>query len=74
MINAITSLKLAYYRRIAAKLNDLKTAPKTYWAILKLFAHVKKIPQVPPLFMKNHLVTSFVMKTNLFNDHFSSQQ
>ena len=30
LTNAITSLKLAYYRQIAAKLNDPETAPKTY--------------------------------------------
>ena len=30
LTNAITSSKLAYYRRIAAKLNDSKTYRKTY--------------------------------------------
>ena len=33
--NAITNLKLAYYRRIASKLNDPNSPPKTYWSILK---------------------------------------
>ena len=35
--NAITNLKLADYRRIASKLNDPNSAPKTYWFILKSF-------------------------------------
>ena len=33
--NAISFSKLKYHERLANKLNDPKTAPKTYWAILK---------------------------------------
>ena len=33
--NVINSSKLKYYERLALKLNDPKTAPKTYWKILK---------------------------------------
>ena len=33
--NVINSSKLKNYERLALKLNDPKTAPKTYWKILK---------------------------------------
>ena len=39
LTNAITNSKLAYYRRIAFKLNDPNSAPKTYWSILKSFVN-----------------------------------
>ena len=37
---AITSSNLKYYEGLANKLNDHKTAPKTYWKILKAFVNV----------------------------------
>ena len=33
--HAITCSKLKHYEHLANKLNDPKTAPKTYWKILK---------------------------------------
>ena len=53
LANAITSLKLAYHRQIASKLNDPNSAPETYCSILKSFVRGKKILLIPP---------------NLFND------
>ena len=47
--DAITSSKLKYYERLANKLNDLKTAPKSYSKILKTFVNGTKIPLIPPL-------------------------
>ena len=61
---------LAYYRRIASKLNDPSTAPKTYWSILKSFVNGKKIPLIPPILVNDQLVTNFLEKANLFNDFF----
>ena len=73
LTNAITNSKLAYYRRIASKLNDPNSAPKTYWSILKLFVNGKKIPLIPPILVKDQLVTNFLEKANLFNEFFTQQ-
>ena len=43
LTNAITHSKQAYYRRIASKLNDPSTAPKSYWSILKSFVNGKSL-------------------------------
>ena len=71
--DAITSSKLKFYEGLANKLNDPKTAPKTYWKILKAFANGTKIPLIPPLLVGNQLVSDFLEKANLFNDYFSKQ-
>ena len=71
--NAISSSKLKYHERLANKLNDPKTAPKTYWAILKTFVNGSKIPLIPPLLVDNKLVTDFLDKANLFNNFFAKQ-
>ena len=73
LTNAITNSKLAYYRRIASKLNDPNSAPKTYWSILKLFVNGKKIPLIPAILFNDQLVTNFSEKTNLFNEFFTQQ-
>ena len=41
--NAISFSKTKYHERLAIKLNDPKTAPKTYWSILKAFVNGSKI-------------------------------
>ena len=48
--HAITSSKLKWYEDLANKLNDPKTARKTYWKILKTFVNGTKIPLIPPLY------------------------
>ena len=73
LTNAITNSKLACYRRIASKLNDPNSAPKTYWSILKLFVNGKKIPLIPPILVKDQLVTNFLEKANLFSEFFTQQ-
>ena len=73
MTNAITNSKLAYYRRIASKLNDPNLAPKTYWSILNLFVNGKKNPLIPPILVKDQLVINFLEKANLFNEFFTQQ-
>ena len=65
LTNAIANSKLAYYRRIASKLNDLNSAPKTYWSILKSFVNGKKISLIPTIFFKHQLVTNFLEKSKL---------
>ena len=42
VLNAITSSKLKYHERLANKLNNSKTAPKSYWRILKTFVNGTK--------------------------------
>ena len=69
--NAVNSLKLKCHKRLALKLNDPKAAPKTYWKILKTFVNEIKIPLIPPLLVRNQLVTDFLIKANLFSDYFS---
>ena len=71
--NAISSSKLKYHERLANKLNDPKTYPKTYWAILKTFLNASKIPLVPPLLVENKLVTHFLDKANVFYNFFAKQ-
>ena len=48
-------------------------APKTYWSILKSFVNGKKIPLIPPILVKDQLVTNFLEKANLFNEFFTQQ-
>ena len=71
--NAVNSSKLKYHERLAFKLSDPKTTPKTYWKILKIFINGTKIPSIPPLLLGNQLVTDFSVKANLFNNYFSQQ-
>ena len=71
--NAVNSSKLKCHECLAFKLNDPKTAPKTYWKILKTFVNGTKIPLIPPLLVGNQLVTDFLTKANLFNDYFCLQ-
>ena len=71
--NDVSSFKLKYHERLADKLNDPKTAPKTYRAIFKTFANDSKIPLIPPLLVENKLVTEFLDKANLFNNFFAKQ-
>ena len=71
--NAVNSSKLKYHERLAINFNDPKTAPKTYWEILKTFVSGTKIPLIAPLLVGNQLVTDFLVKANLFNDFFSQQ-
>ena len=73
LTNAITNSKLAYYRRISSKLNDPNSAPKTYWSILKSFVNGKKIPLIPPILVKDQLVTNFLEKANLFKEFFTQK-
>ena len=58
----------------ASKLNDTNSARKTYWSILKSFVNGKKIPLIPPILVKDQLVTTnFLEKTNLVTEFFTLQ-
>ena len=71
--NAKSFSKAKYHERFAVKLNDPKTAPKTYWSILKTFVNGSKIPLIPPVLVNNEFATDFLVKANLFNDFFREQ-
>ena len=71
--SAISFTKAEYHERLAFKLNDSKTAPKTFWSILKTFVNGSKIPLIPPLLVNNEFVTDFLVKANLFNDFIREQ-
>ena len=73
LTNAITNSKLAYYRRIASKLNYPNSAPKTYWSFLKSFVNGKKILLIPPIFDNDQLVNNVLEKALLFNEFFTQQ-
>ena len=71
--NAITFSKAKYHERLAIKLNDPKTAPKTYWSILKTFANCSKIPLITTSLVNNEFVTDFFCQSKSVND-FSREQ
>ena len=49
-----------------------KQPPKAYWTILNHLIYNKKIPAIPPLFVKDNFVLDFSLKANLFNDFCAS--
>ena len=58
----ISKSKEQYYDCLAKKLNNPKTSPKTYWAIMKTFYSGKKIPLIPLLPVKEKLECDFRKK------------
>ena len=44
-----------------------------YWSILKSFVNGKMIPLIPPILVKEQLVTKFLEEANLFNECFTQQ-
>ena len=71
--NAISFSKAKYHERLAIKFSDPKTAPKTYWSIVKTFVNGSKISLIRPLLVNNEFVTDILEKANLFNDFFREQ-
>ena len=68
--NAMSFPKAKYHERLAAKLNDSKTAPKTYWLILKTFFKGSKIALILLLLVNNEFVTcSVTFKKTMWTYH-----
>ena len=44
------------------KLNEPRTATKTYWSVLNMFVNVAKIHLIPPFLVHNKLVFDFFAK------------
>ena len=68
----ILEAKNNYILKMTTKLQDPKTAAKTYWAVLIRLLYKKKIPAIPPLFVNGKFVSDFCEKANLFNNFFAS--
>ena len=68
----ILEAKKNYIFTMSKKLEESKTAPKAYWAILNCLIYNKKIPAIPLLFVKGNFVSDFSLKANLFNDFYAS--
>ena len=58
----IANLKNKYYSKVAKRLLDPSTSPKTYWSILKTFLNNKKIPVIPPIVHDKKYITDFKQK------------
>ena len=68
--NATSFPKAKYHERLTAKLNDSKTAPKTYWLILKTFFKGSKIALILLLLVNNEFVTcSVTFKKTMWTYH-----
>ena len=66
-------MKNKYYSKVAKRLLDPGTSPKTHWSILKTILNNKKIPVVPSIFRDNKYITDFKQKAEIFHSHFSEQ-
>ena len=55
------------------KLNDLLTAPKTYWEILNRLVSNKKAAAIPPLPFDGEIIPNFSQKPAIFKKFFGSQ-
>ena len=62
-----------YIKQICEKLNDLLTAPKTYWKILNCLLSNKNVPAIPPLQFDGEIISNFSQKAAIFNKSFASQ-
>ena len=58
---------------LVKKLNNTKSSPKTYWAIMKVFYNGKKIPLIPPLLINGKLESDTRKKANHFKEFFASK-
>ena len=58
----ILEAKNNYILKMTTKLQDPKTAAKTYWAILSRLLYKKKIRAIPPLFVNGKFVSDFGRK------------
>ena len=65
--------KEKYINDLSKKLNNTKTAPKTYWKIWNHFLSNKKIPSIPPLLVNREMISNFSKKVKPFNKFFGLQ-
>ena len=68
----ILEAKRQYILKMASKLEDAFSVPKTYWTIINHLLYNKKIPAIPPLLVDGNFVSDFNKKANLFNNFFAS--
>ena len=58
---------------MSAKVDNPKTAPKTYWPIINRFFNRRKMPAIPPILADGKLLSNFKIKNELFNSRFAAQ-
>ena len=71
--NLILTEKENYQKMMTEKLDNPFTAPKAYWSVLNNFLGKRKTPDIPPLIVKDFVVSDFTTNANLFNNFFASQ-
>ena len=69
----IIQAKEKHVAKMSTQLDNLKTAPKTYWSIISRFLNRRKMPAIPPILADGKLVSGFKIKTELFNSYFAAQ-
>ena len=69
----IIQAKEKHIAKMSAQLDNLKTAPKTYWSIISRFLNRRKMPAIPPILFDGKLLSGFKIKTELFNSYFAAQ-
>ena len=69
----IIEAKPNYIAKMSSKLDYPDTASKTYWSIINRILNKRQIPNIPPLFANDKLVSDFHKKAELFNRHFAEQ-
>ena len=63
----ILEAKNNYILKMTTKLQNPKTAAKTYWGILSRLLHNKKIPAIPPLLVNDKFASDICEKASFFN-------
>ena len=71
--NLIVKAKENYQKKMAEKLDNPFTVPKTYWSILNNFLGKRKTPNIPPVIVNDFVVSDFITKANYSNNFFASQ-
>ena len=71
--SSIANLKNYFYSKVAKRLLDPSTSPKTHWSYWKKNLNNKKIPVISSIFHDNKFTTYFKQKAEIFNSYFSKQ-
>ena len=72
ILSYISKCKNAYSIHLWKKFGDPFRSIKTYWATLRTLWNEKKVPNIPPLLVKNELITEFEAKANIFNKYLAN--
>ena len=70
--DVVRNAKMSYIKK-SNNLNNKRTDPKIYWAILNNFLSNIKVPSLPPILISGETITNIVEKANFLNGCFASQ-